>query len=162
MNKPIKIKKEFKNLIRPLHRQEFLQLEENILRDGCLNPIITWNGFIVDGHNRYEICTKHNVEFNVVEMISDERVWDWNWHEDPIEIDGACYNVVSASYIYRDGVVEPGESTYPSLLQVRVHDGSQAELALYSVSQGVSIDDEDALTVLNERLGHDYEKLFNR
>ena len=66
--KPIKIKKEFKNLIRPLHRQEFLQLEENILRDGCLNPIITWNGFIVDGHNRYEICTKHNVEFNVVEM----------------------------------------------------------------------------------------------
>ena len=79
MNKPIKIKKEFKNLIRPLHRQEFLQLEENILRDGCLNPIITWNGFIVDGHNRYEICTKHNVEFNVVEMDfdSDEDVIAW-------------------------------------------------------------------------------------
>ncbi len=102
------------------------------------------------------------LEFNVVEMISDERVWDWNWHEDPIEIDGTCYNVVSASYIYRDGVVLPGESTYPSLLQVRVHDGSQSEVALYSISQGVSIDDEDALTVLNERLGHDYEKLFNR
>ena len=79
MNKPIKIKKEFKNLIRPLHRQEFLQLEENILRDGCLNPIITWNGFIVDGHNRYEICTKHNVEFNVVEMDfdSDEDAIAW-------------------------------------------------------------------------------------
>lgn len=79
MNKPLKIKKEFKNLIRPLHRQEFLQLEENILRDGCLHPIITWNGYIVDGHNRYEICTKHQVEYNVLEMDfdSDEDVIAW-------------------------------------------------------------------------------------
>ena len=79
MSKPLKIKKEFKNLIRPLHRQEFLQLEENILRDGCLHPIITWNGYIVDGHNRYEICTKHQVEYNVLEMDfdSDEDVIAW-------------------------------------------------------------------------------------
>lgn len=79
MNKPLKIKKEFKNLIRPLHRQEFLQLEENILRDGCLNPIITWKGFIVDGHNRYEICSKHNVDYKVLEMDfdSDEDVIAW-------------------------------------------------------------------------------------
>lgn len=76
MSKPLKIKKEFKNLIRPLHRQEFLQLEENILRDGCLNPIITWNGFIVDGHNRYEICTKNKIKYDVIEMDfdSDEDV----------------------------------------------------------------------------------------
>lgn len=79
MNTPLKIKKEFKNLIRPLHRQEFLQLEENILRDGCLNPIISWKGYIVDGHNRYEICTKHNIEYKVVEMDfeSDEDVIIW-------------------------------------------------------------------------------------
>ena len=79
MSIELKIKKEFKNLIRPLHRQEFLQLEENILRDGCLQPIVTWNGFIVDGHNRYEICTKHNIRFKVLEMDfeSDEDAIVW-------------------------------------------------------------------------------------
>ena len=79
MNKPLKIKKEFKNLIRPLHRQEYLQLEENILADGCRDPIITWNGYIVDGHNRYEICTKHGVEYEVLEkkFNSNEEAIAW-------------------------------------------------------------------------------------
>ena len=66
--KELKIKKEFKNLIRPLHRQEYLQLEENILNDGCREAIITWNGYIVDGHNRYEICTAHNIPYKVLEI----------------------------------------------------------------------------------------------
>ncbi|MCR4719785.1 MAG: hypothetical protein K5768_09175 [Firmicutes bacterium] len=78
-HKQLKIKKEFKNLIRPLHQQEYLQLEENILKDGCLDPIITWNGYIVDGHNRYEICTKHDIPFNTVEIAfeCDEEVIAW-------------------------------------------------------------------------------------
>lgn len=64
----LKINKEFKNLIRPLLHREFLQLEANILADGCRDPIITWQGYIVDGHNRYEICTRHQVPFAVIEM----------------------------------------------------------------------------------------------
>jgi len=64
----LKINKEFKNLIRPLLHREFLQLEANILADGCRDPIITWNGYIIDGHNRYEICTRHQVPFAVLEM----------------------------------------------------------------------------------------------
>jgi len=64
----LKINKEFKNLIRPLLHRELVQLEANILADGCRDPIITWNGFIVDGHNRYEICTRHQVPFAVLEM----------------------------------------------------------------------------------------------
>ena len=66
--KKLKIKKEFKNLIRPLNRQEYSQLEENILNDGCREAIITWNGYIVDGHNRYEICTAHDIPYKVLEM----------------------------------------------------------------------------------------------
>lgn len=58
----------FKNLIRPLYKQEYLQLEANLLADGCRNPITTWNGVIVDGHNRYEICTRHGIPFEVEEM----------------------------------------------------------------------------------------------
>lgn len=69
-NEPItiKIKKEFKNLICPLLRHEYLQLEANIIADGCRDPIITWNDYIIDGHNRYEICTKNNIPFKVLEM----------------------------------------------------------------------------------------------
>ncbi len=64
----LKIDPEFKTLIRPLRKKEFLQLEENILADGCRDPITVWNGIIVDGHNRYEICTNHNIPFDIVEM----------------------------------------------------------------------------------------------
>ena len=59
----LKTDEEFRTLIRPLHRQEYLQLEENIIADGCRNPITVWNGVIIDGHNRYEICRKHGIPF---------------------------------------------------------------------------------------------------
>ena len=66
--RPLKIEPQFKNLIRPLQRKEYLQLEQNILSEGCRDPIILWNGVIVDGHNRYEICMRHQIPFAVIEM----------------------------------------------------------------------------------------------
>ena len=51
----------FKNLIRPLRRDEYHQLELNLSIDGCRDPIITWDGTIVDGHNRYEICNRLHI-----------------------------------------------------------------------------------------------------
>ncbi len=66
--RPLKIEPQFKNLIRPLQRKEYVQLEQNILSDGCRDPIIIWNEVIVDGHNRYEICMRHQIPFAVVEM----------------------------------------------------------------------------------------------
>lgn len=69
----LKIDKEFKNLIRPLSPKEYEQLEANIIADGCRDPIVTWNGFIIDGHNRYEICRKHNISFSVKEMTFESR-----------------------------------------------------------------------------------------
>lgn len=58
----------FSTLIHPLSNEERLQLEENILRDGCIDPIIVWNNVIVDGHNRYSICAHHQIPFAVKEM----------------------------------------------------------------------------------------------
>ena len=54
----LKIDPEFKNLIRPLRREEYRQLELNLVREGCREDIVVWNDTIVDGHNRYEICNK--------------------------------------------------------------------------------------------------------
>lgn len=75
----LKIDPEFKDLIRPLRRKEYLQLEENILDEGCRDPIIIWNDYIIDGHNRYSICTKHSIPFNTVSknFASREEVIVW-------------------------------------------------------------------------------------
>ena len=64
----LKIDQEFRALIRPLTQKEYNQLEKNLIRDGCINPIITWDGFIIDGHNRYSICTQNKIPFSVMEI----------------------------------------------------------------------------------------------
>ena len=66
--KKLQIDDEFKHLIRPLKRKEFLQLEQNLLADGCRDPIVVWNDVIIDGHNRYEICTRHGIPFYTKDM----------------------------------------------------------------------------------------------
>lgn len=56
----LKIDPEFAEKIPPLTPEEFEQLEANILAEGTvLNPLIVWNGVIVDGHNRYKIIQAH-------------------------------------------------------------------------------------------------------
>lgn len=56
--------------------EECQQLEDSILHNGYLfsNPIVIWNGFIVDGHKRYEICQKYNIEFNYTELSTEKFV----------------------------------------------------------------------------------------
>lgn len=56
----LKIDPEFAGKIPSLTDEEYQQLEENILADGrVINPLIIWNGVIVDGHNRYRIVQVH-------------------------------------------------------------------------------------------------------
>lgn len=64
----IKIDKEFQNLLRPLTAEEFKSLEDSIKQDGCLRPVELWNGYIVDGHNRYSICMKNDIPFEQVDV----------------------------------------------------------------------------------------------
>ena len=52
----IQVHKEFEKLIPPLQDTEFSSLTTSILKYGCQEPIETWNGVIIDGHNRYKIC----------------------------------------------------------------------------------------------------------
>lgn len=76
----LNIKEEFKNLIPPLSQEELSGLEQSILVEGCRDPIVTWNGYIIDGHNRYRICEMFNVEFKTVERTdladeNDVKLW---------------------------------------------------------------------------------------
>ena len=66
----LKIDPEFQSKIPPLQFEEEQQLEQNIIAEGrLLNPIITWNGYILDGHTRYRILKKHGfIKFEVEEI----------------------------------------------------------------------------------------------
>ena len=75
----IKIKKEFKSLIPDLTKEEFKQLEQNCLDEGIREKILVWNGFIIDGHNRYEISLKWNLEIQTEtkHFKDEEAVKEW-------------------------------------------------------------------------------------
>ena len=64
---------EFRDLIPPLNEEELKLLEESLVADGCESPLIVWNGVIIDGHNRYAICRKHDIPFSIQEKHFDSR-----------------------------------------------------------------------------------------
>ena len=75
MSLHLTIDPEFANKIPPLREEELEQLEENILADGVvINPLIVWDGVIVDGHNRYRILQKHpEIQFTTYEKEFPDR-----------------------------------------------------------------------------------------
>ena len=75
MSLHLAIGSEFASKIPPLREEELKQLEENILADGVIiNPLIVWNGVIVDGHNRYRILQQHpEIQFTTYEKAFSDR-----------------------------------------------------------------------------------------
>ena len=49
------------------------QLEANIVADGCRDALVLWRGILLDGHNRYEICTRLKIKFNTIELDVADR-----------------------------------------------------------------------------------------
>ena len=75
MSLHLTIDPEFASIIPPLREEELKQLEENILADGVvINPLIVWNGVIVDGHNRYRILQQYpEIQFSTYEKAFSNR-----------------------------------------------------------------------------------------
>jgi hypothetical protein len=76
---------ELQNLIPPLSTDEMALLEQNILKEGCRESLILWKKdddthILIDGHNRFYLCKKNNLDFNikVLDSFADiETVKDW-------------------------------------------------------------------------------------
>ena len=70
----------FQSLIPPLSDSELQRLEESILSLGrCRDPLKVWKDTIIDGHNRYAICQKHNIPFRLQKVNfaskKDAELW---------------------------------------------------------------------------------------
>ena len=80
----IKIDADFSALIPPLSTEERQQLEDNIVEHGgARDPLVAWakSGTLtlLDGHNRYEICTRLHLPFDIHELRFKirEEAEDW-------------------------------------------------------------------------------------
>lgn len=75
----LKINPVFKALIPPLSSEEYMHLEQNLIKDGIREAISVWGEIIIDGHNRYEIAQKNGLSYSIIsykfENESDVIVW---------------------------------------------------------------------------------------
>jgi hypothetical protein len=71
----------FKNMIPPLADEELAALEENILRDGCIDPLTVWaeHHILLDGHNRKAICDRHGIAYKVHAISLPDRAAAADW-----------------------------------------------------------------------------------
>ena len=67
------IDEDFRTLLPPLSKDTYAALEENLIQNGCRDSLVLWNGTLVDGHNRYEICTRLDIPYNTVEKEFDSK-----------------------------------------------------------------------------------------
>ena len=88
--KDLVIDEEFEKLLPVLTLEESEKLENNILQYGMLDPIKIWQDpdtgewIIIDGHNRYNILKKHNIDWHywqdykiMAELETREDVKQW-------------------------------------------------------------------------------------
>ena len=73
------VDEEFRLLLPTLDKVTFESLEKNILAHGVRDPLVVWNDILIDGYNRYKICTMHNLPFTTISMEFHSRDEAQNW-----------------------------------------------------------------------------------
>ncbi len=80
-NPTIIIDSEFKGIIEPLTDEEYRLLEANLCEWGCRDPLVVWaeHNILLDGHNRFEICSKYSIPYQIKEIKLGSRQEAVNW-----------------------------------------------------------------------------------
>lgn len=125
----MKIDKEFAELIPPLTEDEYKGLETSLITEGCRDALVVWNGILVDGHNRYKICTEHSLVFRTVQRDFEDRdtakLWIMNNQLSRrnlndfqhVEIVHKCENAVKAQAKKRQATSTGGANPQLTMLQ---------------------------------------------
>jgi len=81
----ITVNEDLRAYIDPLTPDEHAALERSLLTEGCRDALVLWGEVLVDGHNRYGICSEHGIPFNTVQnsrfkTIDDVHLWMIDQH----------------------------------------------------------------------------------
>ena len=74
------VRDDLKAYIDPLTSEEHEALERSLLNEGCRDALVLWGDLLIDGHNRYAICQKHDLPFETMQSklfkdIDDVHLW---------------------------------------------------------------------------------------
>ena len=64
---------EFQAICPALSDVEYKNLEESLKKEGCRDALVVWNSILLEGHNRYDICIAHDIEFKTTEIDLPDR-----------------------------------------------------------------------------------------
>ena len=71
---------ELADLLPPLSDEQLGTLEKDILQNGCYAPVIVNEDLaVVDGHNRKQICEKHNLPYKMTVFAFDDLLEAQQW-----------------------------------------------------------------------------------
>ena len=70
---------ELQSLIRPLTDEEYEQLKESVLAEGIRDPLVVWNGILLDGHHRHKIAQEYGLEYQTIEIDLPDKEAAKEW-----------------------------------------------------------------------------------
>jgi len=111
----LNINDRLKSCIPSSSEEQLKLLEKQIIEEGCLDPIIIMQGdVIVDGHNRYEICRKHKIDFDVVmksfDSVDDAVQYSRSIHLGRRNLSEQNYTIVLGQYYNHSKRTHGGDS----------------------------------------------------
>jgi ParB-like chromosome segregation protein Spo0J len=70
----IRVLERLKFLIPVLDKDEYRVLEQSLKEEGrAYSALWLWGDILVDGHHRYEICTKHKIPYDVLQVYESAK-----------------------------------------------------------------------------------------
>ena len=72
-NNIILIDEEFRSLLPKLDDETYAMLESSIKENGCREALVLWGNTLIDGHNRYEICSRLGIPYNTMNLHFNTR-----------------------------------------------------------------------------------------
>lgn len=63
----------------PLSDSEFADLANDLKANGCLSPLVAWQGILLDGHHRLKICQESKIGYKVQNLDLPDRNAALQW-----------------------------------------------------------------------------------
>lgn len=124
----IKINPEFEALIPPLSKEEFAQLEQNILDQGIIDPLVVWEKLVEVGEKTKNYkCYSDGVRYKNCDVRLDMDLWSCDY---------CGHNVAEAEYEY---ILLDGHNRY------RIAQKHDVKFEVHVIDDSCSWDKSDAM-----------------